>query len=53
MTCYIKEARSTDISDLSHLIRNAYRDVADRFQLTPANCPNTLLTAPMIGLKKT
>ena len=36
---YIKDARPTDVSDLSNLIRKAYRDVADRFQLTPANCP--------------
>lgn len=35
----IREARSTDVTELSHLIRSAYRDVADRFQLTPANCP--------------
>lgn len=39
MIRYIKEARPTDVSDLSNLIRKAYRDVADRFQLTPANCP--------------
>ena len=39
MTGYVKAARSADVSDLSHLIRNAYRDVADRFGLTPANCP--------------
>jgi N-acetylglutamate synthase-like GNAT family acetyltransferase len=39
MIRYIKEARPTDVSDLSNLIRKAYRNVADRFQLTPANCP--------------
>jgi len=39
MIRYIKEARPTDVSDLSNLIRKAYRDVADRFQLTPVNCP--------------
>jgi N-acetylglutamate synthase-like GNAT family acetyltransferase len=39
MTCHIRETRSTDVAVLSGLIRNAYRDVADRFQLTPANCP--------------
>ena len=36
---HIREANSDDISLLSGLIRQSYRDVADRFQLTPANCP--------------
>ncbi|CAB1064079.1 hypothetical protein D1BOALGB6SA_8870 [Olavius sp. associated proteobacterium Delta 1] len=36
---HIREADSHDISLLSHLIRQAYRDVADRFNLTPDNCP--------------
>jgi N-acetylglutamate synthase-like GNAT family acetyltransferase len=36
---HIREAASHDISLLSHLIREAYRDVADRFNLTPENCP--------------
>jgi GNAT superfamily N-acetyltransferase len=35
----IREASSADISLLSRLIRRSYRDVADRFKLTPANCP--------------
>ncbi len=35
----IREANSADISLLSHLIRQSYRDVADRFQLTATNCP--------------
>lgn len=39
MTCHIREARLTDVTVLSGLIRNAYRDVAERFQLTQANCP--------------
>ena len=39
MDYQIREAGSTDVSELTHLIRNAYRDVAERFQLTPANCP--------------
>jgi N-acetylglutamate synthase-like GNAT family acetyltransferase len=36
---HIREANSDDISLLSGLIRQSYRDVADRFKLTPANCP--------------
>ena len=36
---HIIKACSTDVPVLSNLIRNAYRDVADRFNLTPANCP--------------
>ena len=35
----IREANSDDISLLSGLIRQSYRDVAERFKLTPANCP--------------
>jgi hypothetical protein len=35
----IREANSVDISLLSRLVRQSYRDVADRFKLTPANCP--------------
>ena len=35
----IRAANSDDISLLSGLIRQSYRDVADRFKLTPANCP--------------
>ncbi len=36
---HIREANSDDISLLSRLIRQSYRDVAARFKLTPANCP--------------
>jgi GNAT superfamily N-acetyltransferase len=36
---HIREADSADISLLSHLVRQSYREVADRFELTPANCP--------------
>jgi len=36
---HIREANSADISLLSRLVRQSYRDVADRFTLTPANCP--------------
>ena len=36
---HIREVDSADISLLSELIRLSYRDVADRFKLTPANCP--------------
>ena len=42
MTCreiHIREASSADIPVLSGLIRNAYADVARRFDLTPENCP--------------
>ena len=35
----IREVNSADISLLSRLIRQSYSDVADRFKLTPANCP--------------
>ena len=36
---HIREADSHDISLLSHLIREAYRNVAERFNLTSENCP--------------
>lgn len=36
---HIRQARSVDVSLLTGLIRQSYRDVADRFKLTPANCP--------------
>jgi N-acetylglutamate synthase-like GNAT family acetyltransferase len=36
---HIREANSADMSLLSRLVRQSYRDVADRFELTPANCP--------------
>ncbi len=35
----IRPADSTDISILSALIRTSFRDVAERFALTPENCP--------------
>ena len=35
----IREAGTGDAAQLSNLIRTAYRDVAERFQLTPASCP--------------
>ncbi|MBW1842107.1 MAG: GNAT family N-acetyltransferase [Deltaproteobacteria bacterium] len=35
----IKEADSADVSLLSGLIRESFRDVAERFGLTPDNCP--------------
>ena len=42
MTCreiHIREASSDDIPVLSGLVRNAYADVAGRFDLTHENCP--------------
>ncbi len=36
---HIRGAKSTDVLVLADLIRAAYRDVADRFQLTQTNCP--------------
>ena len=39
MNPIIREAQSSDVPKLSGLIRRAYRDVADRFELTPTNCP--------------
>ncbi len=35
----IRDASSSDISLLTTLIRNSFRDVADRFNLTLENCP--------------
>ena len=35
----IRTAQPEDLSTLSGIIRDAYRDVADRFELTPENCP--------------
>lgn len=35
----IREAGTKDIPLLSERIRLSYRDVADRFKLTPTNCP--------------
>ena len=36
---HIREVNAADISLLSRLVRKSYRDVADRFKLTPTNCP--------------
>ena len=36
---YIRTANADDISLLSSIIRAAFRDVAERFNLTPENCP--------------
>jgi ribosomal protein S18 acetylase RimI-like enzyme len=38
-TTYIRAAGSTDVPVLSGLIRVSFRDVAERFALTLANCP--------------
>lgn len=35
----IIKAASADVTLLSNLIRESFRDVAERFGLTPANCP--------------
>ena len=35
----IREASEGDVSLLSGLIRDSFRDVAERFELTPQNCP--------------
>ncbi len=36
---HIKTATIQDVTTLSGIIRDSYRDVAQRFDLTPANCP--------------
>ena len=38
-TIHIRQAVSADISLLSSLIRESFRDVAERFSLTNENCP--------------
>ena len=35
----IRKAGTNDVPVLSALIRNSFRDVAERFNLTPDNCP--------------
>jgi N-acetylglutamate synthase-like GNAT family acetyltransferase len=35
----IRDATYTDIDRLTHLVRTAFRDVAEQFQLTLENCP--------------
>jgi GNAT superfamily N-acetyltransferase len=39
MTCRIRMATHDDAGLLAALIREAFRDVAERFKLTPENCP--------------
>lgn len=36
----IRDAAHADIPLLANLIRRSFQDVADRFGLTPANCPS-------------
>jgi N-acetylglutamate synthase-like GNAT family acetyltransferase len=36
---HIRQATEKDIHVLSGIIRNSFRDVADKFGLTPQNCP--------------
>ncbi len=38
-TIVIREAGSADAEVLANIIRSAFRDVAERFSLTPENCP--------------
>ena len=38
-TQIIRKADANEVLLLAHLIRNSYRDVAARFNLTPRNCP--------------
>jgi diamine N-acetyltransferase len=35
----IRQASENDITAIAHLVQLAYKDVAQRFGLTPANCP--------------
>jgi len=35
----IRKAITTDVAVLASVIRKSFRDVADRFSLTPQNCP--------------
>ena len=35
----IRDATNDDITLLTTLIRNSFRDIAERFNLTPENCP--------------
>lgn len=39
MACTIRAATGEDVQRLTLLIRTAFRDVAERFNLTPENCP--------------
>lgn len=36
---FIRKANADDVQLLSSLIRDSFRDVAERFNLTPQNCP--------------
>jgi N-acetylglutamate synthase-like GNAT family acetyltransferase len=38
-SCIIRAASRDDIETLTHIIRQSFRDVADRFGLTEENCP--------------
>jgi N-acetylglutamate synthase-like GNAT family acetyltransferase len=38
-TIRIRKAKSSDVPVLSQLIRDSFRDVAERFNLTSENCP--------------
>lgn len=39
MSNTIRNASASDVSLLVHIIRASFRDVAERFSLTPENCP--------------
>ena len=39
MSIDIRRATLNDVDVLTDIIRNAFRDVADRFAITPENCP--------------
>ena len=39
LTAHIREAKVDEHSVLSRLVRDSFRDVADRFRLTLLNCP--------------
>ena len=39
---FIREAKQSDMADLVNLLRDSFRDVAERFELTEENCPRFL-----------
>jgi len=39
MSCTIRNASESDIPILVRIIRESFKDVAERFNLTPENCP--------------
>lgn len=39
MDCSIRTGKREDVDILTEVIRTSFRDVADRFHLTPENCP--------------